>query len=231
MHNVDYHIQRGEGVQGKKMILHLKNPDCIYIVTPKCANSAIKHRLFKLYYRQNVHKDHLHSSRHGVGINFKTCLEVRRYMPVFSFVRNPWARVTSLYNNKIRVRGGGTDTIIRLHKEHFKVGMPFDDFVHALKNIDVNSIETETHIRSMSTHLYYNNVLLPNFVGRLENIETDWPMICEQIGINSDPLPLRNDSKKLHDSYKDYYTNRELVNIVGNVYSCDVENFKYDFSM
>lgn len=64
-----------------------------------------------------------------------------------------------------------------------------------------------------------------DFIGRFENLETDWNYIKTKIDI-VDELPHLNKSK--HEKYKKYYTNKNLINRVINVYEKDFELYKYD---
>lgn len=66
---------------------------------------------------------------------------------------------------------------------------------------------------------------LVDFVGRFEQIETDFEKAVEQIGIDAS-LPHRNTTD--HRDYRSYYT-PETAELIGELYRADVETFGYSF--
>ena len=64
------------------------------------------------------------------------------------------------------------------------------------------------------------------FIGKFENLQSDFNKICEIIGIKKEKLPLINNTNK--EDYKSYYT-EETKKIIQKAYKKDIEMFNYSF--
>tara|TARA_X000000950_G_C13565103_1_gene517174 strand:+ start:63 stop:626 length:564 start_codon:yes stop_codon:yes gene_type:complete len=134
----------------------------------------------------------------------------------FTFVRNPWDRVVSFYHYQIKRKWDYYP---------FNETIPFDHFV---KNWLIH-MKKQT---SLSTHPCYdwisdeNDDLLIDFIGRFENLQNDFNVVCDKIGIPHQQLPHKNKSK--HKSYTEYYDD-EAKEIVAEKYAKDIEYFDYEF--
>ena len=127
----------------------------------------------------------------------------------FCFVRNPWDKIVSQY-----------------HFNRHSFGMndyTFEEYVHAFKrgkriswlNYDFLSWMTDDK----------GNMLM-NFVGRFENLQEDFNIVCDKIGVPRQKLPHRNKTKRTH--YTEYYDD-ETREIVAEKYAKDIEYFGYKF--
>lgn len=133
----------------------------------------------------------------------------------FSFVRNPWDRMVSIYHNldpNLKAKA--------LSKNIDLSGLSFSDFLYAIK--EVNHIHTEEQWRFV-----YNkkNGFLVDFIGHLENINDDFNLICNKLKINK---KLPHDNKSDHDSYQHYYT-ANTQQFIATWYQRDIELFSYKF--
>lgn len=117
----------------------------------------------------------------------------------FTFVRNPWDKAVSewLYFLKIKPN----------YRLEFK-----------------NSIQTYPFIEHcwLQKHFAHNC----DFVGRFENLQEDFNIVCDKIGIARQKLPHENKNKRKH--YTEYYDD-ETRDIVAQKYAKDIEYFGYKF--
>jgi len=134
----------------------------------------------------------------------------------FTFVRNPWDRVVSFYHYQIK---RGWDFY------------PFDETI-PFKKFVKNWLKQMPAQTSLNTHPCYDWIsdkddnLLVDFIGRFENFQEDFNVVCDKIGIPHQKLPHKNKSK--HKHYTEYYDD-ETKQIVAEKYAKDIEYFGYKF--
>lgn len=123
----------------------------------------------------------------------------------FSFVRNPWDRVISWIRYRDirwKLYGGKLDS-------------------------DIIKKEVVGFVRhSYKSFLFNGDTLLPKFVGKLENFQEDFNIVCDKIGIPQRELPHENKTK--HKHYTEYYDG-ETREIVAKQFKEDIEIFGYEF--
>lgn len=159
----------------------------------------------------------------------------------FSFVRNPWSRMVSIYNylgfsKKTDFKSFLIDKFrSRIFREnHWFVG-PQSDFLYSAEE-----------------------KLLVDYVGRFENLQADFSYVCQKIGIppiqlphiNNTPLEVKPSGDSLRsklagmassfsntyktknyssfERYQDYY-DQESIDCVTQLYRSDIELFGYEF--
>ena len=134
----------------------------------------------------------------------------------FTFVRNPWDRVVSFYHYQIK---RGWDYY------PFNKTIPFDKFVK-------NWLKPMRRQTPLATYPCYDWIsdkddnLLVDFIGRFENFQEDFDIVCDKIGIPHQQLPHKNKSN--HKHYTEYYDD-ETRQIVAERYAKDIERFGYKF--
>jgi hypothetical protein len=139
---------------------------------------------------------------------------------VFSFtvVRNPYDRIVSAYNYLKQEIGNIDD--INFNREYLSSYKTFNQFIRDFEKDE--TLQNWIHFLPMST--FIDDEI--KFVGRFENLQTDFNFICDNIGILRIPLNEINVSKHAH--YSTYY-NKKSKKIVENFYKEDINRFGYSF--
>lgn len=190
------------------MIIH--NHRCVFIHCQKCAGETIELALsgradkgYKGDPFEGSPEKHFsvkqYIEKYGEGI-------WRKYF-TFSFVRNPWDRVISwikyrdkrygIYNNE-------TDNSI-IKRDLTRYYDPSNSYFELLALDVPNTVD---------------------FIGRFENLQRDFNIICDKIGIPHQKLPHHN--KTNHKHYTEYYDD-ETRELVAKKYAKDIEYFGYKF--
>ena len=129
----------------------------------------------------------------------------------FAFVRNPWDLMVS-YFHYIKSRTG--------HHRSKQVNAlsSFEDYLH---------YEIERGKVSQSQFIYdREDKLQVDFVGRFENLVSDFLEICTHVGLKD--VQLAHQNKSSRGSYQQYY-NAETRELVARHWQKDIDLFKYSF--
>lgn len=132
----------------------------------------------------------------------------------FTFVRNPWDRYVSMYEYFRK------DT---KHAMHLRcMTCSFDDFIE-----DVIARRATFDTKSQIEYVVPPAGMEPvNFIGKVENIENDFSIVCRTLDIECAVLPKLNSTD--HKHYKSYYDD-SLKRKVEVFCRPDIEMFGYTF--
>lgn len=130
----------------------------------------------------------------------------------FAFVRNPWDRMVSrrFYQKHVnpseeaRAKGDACET--------------FEEFL---------ALPRSMHIINQSQYIYDGDDCLLDFVGKYENFQEDFDVVCDRIGVEHIELPHLNDSPRNSD-YRGYY-DAKTQKIVENLCHDDIIRYDYAF--
>ncbi len=145
----------------------------------------------------------------------------------FGIVRNPWARLVSAYSyfeqmtifhKWYRVREN------RITRRRIKAYPNCSDFVSRFQLKDFYS---DIHFIPQCRFVCDDerSVAL-DYVGKLEQLEDGWRLICDRIGQKYEPLPRRNST--VHKDYRSYYSD-EAAEHISEQYAEDINQFGYTF--
>ena len=185
----------------------------IFIHVPRTAGSSVALAL-------GAPKPHIPISRFRV-FEPQHCHEFFK----FAFVRNPWDRLLSSFAH---IRTAAYDP--EWHTSHTALDGfgDFESFVLALENPKFRRrILALTHFRPQTDWitLARSNEIAVDFVGRFENLDEDYAIVADRLGI-SEPTPKVNASD--HVPYREAYS-RKMRDIVADVYDNSVALFGYQF--
>ena len=119
----------------------------------------------------------------------------------FSFVRNPYTRIISLYK------------FLKRYKHLTFLG--FCQYLNVNKQVNINQYK----------YLTLQDKIPLDFVGRYENIEEDFNYVCKKIGIPERYIDLGFEHKQ-NLTHKDYYCD-ESKKIIDDIFDVDFKIFNY----
>jgi len=182
---------------------------CIFVHIPKTAGTSIEKKLELFQQLERGVQDH------------RTIQEIQKFIPEsqfrsyfkFSFVRNPWARVFSWYQNVMRDPN---------HQKALGIlsGCSFRQFAEygLFKNW---ALRPQTYwIQDKE------GCISMDFVGRFERLEQDFAQVCDVLKIKDRTLP-----KLLHSAENNYaaHYDEKTRDIVANRYREEIQAFNYQF--
>ena len=210
----------------------------MYGRVPKVANSSIKASLCKLlssppdegvrtttdsFWRDATHGETELitplQARHNRGTHFS-----------FSFVRNPFDRLVSAYNNKIIENSDLTKPMLDMG---LVSQMAFSEFVDRVCNCADE--ELDIHLLPQSTILCAGERLVPKFVGRLEQIDDHWAALRRRMRRAGLPtlgkLPEKNRRRENLGDLSEYFCSDALIEKVASRYQRDIRMFYADIGI
>lgn len=162
-------------------------------------------------------------SREGIRDDSLDCFK-------FTFVRNPFARLVSCYQNKYHsekeVYGDEErDLYFGFTHAHYLAGyfykdMGFEKFVEKICSIPYEW--EDRHFRTQYSLIYEGDKCLVDFVGRMEELPTSYEWLEKKYDLN----PLERYNKSSNMNWMDSYTLR-TAKMVYKRYQKDVEIFGY----
>jgi len=186
----------------------------IYTRVAKTASSTIVHLLQKSVedLERLATDDWVHDKNHVPLWHLKKNIPEKEFNLYFKFgfVRNPWDRLVSAYHYSVKWFAINDAQKLNLKK--------FDNFSSWLR-------EMYTGFNKYGSQWSY--VRGCDFVGKTENLQEDFNIICDKIGIPQQHLPHKN--KTNHKHYTEYYDD-ETREIVAEKYAKDIEYFGYEFN-
>lgn len=192
----------------------LKYYKCIFVHIPKNAGLSVSYAIFG-----NT------GGSHRKIIDYKDLFSKKQFKKYykFTFVRNPWDRLVSTYF--FLKKGGLTDKDKVWAEKHLGQYDNFKDFVSGW--LIEENISNSLHFQHQHVFLENENGKIEvDFIGRFENLESDFKIVTKNIGIDRE-LKKTNVSHRDSD-YRKYYDTK-TANIVRKVYSKDIELFNYEF--
>tara|TARA_R110000772_G_scaffold88958_6_gene184567 strand:+ start:6716 stop:7342 length:627 start_codon:yes stop_codon:yes gene_type:complete len=206
-------------------MIYSKKYNFLYIAVAKTATTLIEGFLYRNL--KHKHLNHiLVSSEEKLDLRKHSTMqeielkspEVQKYWK-FAFARNPYSRVVSWFSYLTQ---GLNDQ--KSKEEHIKeygadyLTGDFKDFCNFAPFWVFNN--QFFHLCDKDENI---NI---DFIGRFENLQEDFNIVCDKIGIPKQKLPHKNKSK--HKHYTEYYDD-ETREIVAKKFAKDIGYFGYEF--
>lgn len=149
--------------------------------------------------------------KHATALDAKAALHPSVFEGFFkfSFVRNPWDWQVSLYH------------YILDHPENH--GHEATKALGSFRNFVFSRMESS--FTQTGCLVDEKGALLVDFIGRFENLESDFSEVCRRIGVSAG-LPHTN--KSARTGYRDYY-DAETRDLTARLYTADIQRFGYTF--
>jgi hypothetical protein len=203
----------------------------IFIQVPKTGSTSVQNTLKKYggtVKRTGIYNKHIPYSKLQKTEDFKNITE---YFS-FSFIRNPWDWLVSnyfycrgvhrpyldRYNSKLAKQNCTKIFSAMSLRKKILNPMGFEEWLFWYTN---NNFATQLEIIENT-----DKKVSLDFIGKYENLQEDFNIICDKIGIPKQKLPFKNASK--HKHYTEYYDD-ETRQIVAERYAKDIEYFGYEF--
>ena len=212
---------------------------CIFVHIPKTAGQSIEHvflnllglsweerepLLLKFNYDKNLGPPRLAhlKAQEYLKYNYISQSMFDSYYK-FSFVRNPWSRIVSFYN----------------YRRYYQL-FSFKHFV--TKRLKNKILEKDYWFIGPQYEfiMNHNGDIVVDYIGRFENLQNDFNVICNALGLKDAKLPHVNKAreasfmqkflKKSKIHYSEYY-DEETKEIVENAYKKDIQIFNYSFEI
>ncbi|MGL5834100.1 MAG: sulfotransferase family 2 domain-containing protein [Waterburya sp.] len=158
----------------------------------------------------------------------------------FTFVRNPWARLVSLYEMIYFTKGGKSvnHKLKMLLKEAFFKKPDFKTWLSTIENKGIGGGGQEwERWRRYGTYSLDNyimdeqkNILVDKII-RLEDIDEELIPTLINIGlpINEADIKLERVNHRKYKKYTEYY-DKESIDYIKSLYKYDIDNFNYKFT-
>ena len=211
----------------------------IFVEFPKTGTTTIENILKKYSdVEQNYRKDSL-CWKHARPKQIKELFEKEnkkdewKHYFKFTFTRNPFDRMVSLWNYMHKS--------LEMYKARCEEEGPDwkPDYYHWIDDCQTITTKCKTFkeyvkytanwspgINSVFAYAFDEDEKFVDFIGRFENLQEDFDIACDKIGIERQKLPHKNRTK--HKHYTEYYDD-ETREIVAEKYAKDIECFGYKF--
>ncbi|MBU8869694.1 MAG: sulfotransferase family protein [Gemmatimonadales bacterium] len=182
---------------------------CVFVHINKCGGISVEKALgFDVQMHPSLQE------QQQLFLQTRTLEQWQSYFK-FSFVRNPWDRLVSLYT-------------FRRGKTPPQTLLPFSQWIRRVWEQELD------HKAGGGRFLHWNQLdwlsvdgrLDMDFIGRVENMAADFATVCTRLGIDNPGLGRYNTTQ--HRPYGSYY-DAETRDLVARKYERDIEYFEYVF--
>ena len=223
----------------ERHFIQFRDLPLLYGRVPKVANSSIKASLSRLLTQNPEQGSRTTSDAFwSKGTNGETCMVNNHTARMcrgthfcFSFVRNPFDRLVSAYNNKILELD---EVPAPMQAMGLWRDMPFAQFLERVNSTPDQEIDI--HLLPQTSILCIDEQIIPGFIGRIEHMNQDWKALQQQLQREGLPslgdLPQKN-RRRAEDrtDVSQYFHDSRLKNLVLQRYEQDLKVFYGEISI
>jgi hypothetical protein len=206
------------------MIISDSNKKFIFIHIPKTGGTTIKKTLRSYYSNfvlekipNNFRKNNNYIEKHSSAETIRAALNQNIWNSYFkfAFVRNPWDWLVSAYHF---IKKDKNDPRNKLANK-----LDYEKFIDWLFKQPKQKYPL---LFGQNHYVYCKKNKLVDFIGKFENFQQDFNLICKKLNIKKTVLQKYNSTNR--KIYEYYYTKR-LQEKVGNFFKHDITIFNYKF--
>ena len=166
---------------------------------------------------QTIRRTFKQIPREKVRIYYWYLYDHNRYSEYYkvAFVRNPWDRVISAWNDKVL-----KNNYFRFESEDYEKYRDLKVFLRHLESSDL--MRKDQHLQLQTSLIDMKRI---DYLGRFETFNDDFTLFCREFDICYSPTIL---NQKEHDHYKNYYDG-ETRRMVFRLYRDDIDQLGYSF--
>jgi hypothetical protein len=193
-----------------------------YLVNSKVACSSLKQAILEKNNGPQVYTNYAQIHHEASSLDYcKKHIHNHEDYYIFTFVRNPFERIVSLYINKFLDKKKITE--VGFEYENYLGGifhqdMSFREFVSIISNVPEKI--SERHFKSQSYLI--KQAPKVDYIGKLESMNNDYKMLSDKYSLPE--LPHSNKSPKYN--YREFL-NIESIEKIYKRYKNDIELFGY----
>ena len=214
---------------GKHFILFERLP-LMYARVPKVANSSVKAALTRLLEQppeegfRTTADVFWQKGTHGETsmIGAVDAIQRRSTHFSFSFVRNPFDRLVSAYNNKLIENDSLSTAMQRMGLERH---MPFRRFLEVVAV--TADVDLDVHLLPQTSMLCVEGVPVPGFIGLMEAMADHWQLLrrrMRQAGLPAlGKLPIKNMRRGGDSDLTNHFNDDSLIELALGRYRQDVQ--------
>jgi hypothetical protein len=223
------------------------NHKAIFVHIPKCGGGSIWSLFFSEdeIFENITNNRYLSQNNNLLGMHFSdtidythfTSSQIKIYFPLkhknyykFSFVRNPYGRLVSVYKD-ITMRTKYGSNIFSILEGNYDLS--FDDFVLKLYDLVINKKFEKYKQAEYSFYipqhifLYNNGISMIDDIYKFENYNEEIDKLKKKLGIIQNMNNIHKHETGSFKNYRSYYTNEKIKNKVYDMYKVDFEYFGY----
>lgn len=218
---------------------------CMYVAIPKVATSTVLRNLYHITFKDNQYlTEDLRDAMKGIvmpdeeftGDYWEKIISVindKDYF-VFTFVRNPYSRILSAYLEKfLRRRKDGEiyRTQLGFKPDILPNTVSFVEFLRRVRQYPASNLNA--HFTPQWYVLGLDRSMKYDFIGRLENIASDFPYVLSRLNHSERPPEILHQAphaQKASTKLKQYYGEEERM-LVEEIYKDDFKYFGYGYDL
>ncbi len=213
------------------MIIVSDRKKFIFIHIPRTAGRSVSEALrmhgnffYKREKRYRLMSKYIHErprlkffQDHTKALNIKKKLSTYDHYFSFTFVRNPYSWLVSVYHF--------TEKMYKQKDIRFSDMFPvYEQSKNFYEFAKIVCAEKKQPFFQKNFVVDENGKLIVDYIGNFENIKNDFNAITDKIGVRS---TLKHTNKSSHNNYKEYY-NEDLRNTVFEAFKDDFDFFGYE---